>query len=68
MKKLIEALTIFSKYADVDYPTHCEHDMLMVMDVAQESVSDTDVATLDKLGFFWNEEYDSWCSYRYGSA
>ena len=30
MKDLIEALTIFLKYADEYSPTHCEHDELMV--------------------------------------
>lgn len=36
MKKLIEALTIFAKYADVERPTHCEHDVLMIMQVTRD--------------------------------
>lgn len=36
---LIAALQIFLKYGDITYPTHCEHDVLMVC-VDPESVSD----------------------------
>jgi hypothetical protein len=28
MSKLIEALQIFLQYADEQWPTHCEHDIL----------------------------------------
>ena len=30
MEKLIEALQIFLKYGNPDYPTHCEHDELTI--------------------------------------
>ena len=65
MKKLIEALQIFLKYGDINFPTHCEHDMLHVM-VHPEAVSDEDKEKLDELGFFVHEE--SFGSHRYGSA
>lgn len=68
MKRLIEALTIFLKYQDVPWPTHCEHDILMIMGITQEEVSAEDVTALEDYGFHWNEEYDCWASYRYGSA
>jgi hypothetical protein len=73
MKDLIEALTILMKYggADTYSPTHCEHDVLMVLgggEVSETSVSDVDKARLGELGFFWNEQYECWASYRFGSA
>ena len=68
MKNLIKALIIFLKYNDCNSPTHCEHDVLMIMGVTQDEVSQEDKDELDTLGFFWNDEYDCWASYRYGSA
>ncbi len=68
MSKLIEALQIFLKYKDARRPTHCEHNVLYIMDVTQEEVSVEDVVKLDALGFFWNEEYDCWASFYFGSA
>lgn len=68
MNKLIEALMIFAKYRDEEFPTHCEHDVLMIADITLDEVSDADKKKLDELGFFWSGEYDCWCSYRYGSA
>lgn len=68
MEKLIQALQIFLKYKNETNPTHCEHDILMIMAVSQEEVSSEDTDKLDKLGFFWSEEYDCWASFRYGSA
>ncbi|NCQ51908.1 hypothetical protein GW796_08450 [archaeon] len=50
------------------YPTHCEHDILMIMDVTKRQVSKEDKKELDDLGFFWNDEFDCWASYKYGSA
>lgn len=68
MKKLIEALTIFAKYKDVNYPTHCEHDVLMIAAVTEDEVSSEDKQKLDDLGFHWSKETDCWISYRFGSA
>jgi hypothetical protein len=39
MNDLIEALQIFAKYGNPDYPTHCEHDTLMIMGICPEDVS-----------------------------
>lgn len=66
MDKLIEALQIFLKYKNEQWPTHCEHDVLWIMGVTEEEVSDEDKARLTELGFFWGDE--CWQSYRYGSA
>jgi hypothetical protein len=66
MDKLIQALQIFLKYKNEQWPTHCEHDVLSIMGVTEEEVSDEDKETLKELGFFWGE--DCWQSYRYGSA
>ncbi len=68
MKKLIEALTIFAKYKDLEYPTSCDHDVLHVVGITQEEVSPEDAARLDRLGFFWSEDKGSWISFEYGRA
>lgn len=69
MDQLIEALTIFRKYKNVRHPTHCEHDVLMIMAVTQDEVSDEDQKRLDELGFHWSDADDGcWASYRFGSA
>jgi hypothetical protein len=68
MKDLIKALQIFLKYKNKDYPTHCEHDVLLVVGITEDEVSEEDKTELEKLGFHWDSEYDSWASFRYGSA
>ena len=68
MDKLIEALQIFLKYANPTYPTNCSHDKLAIMEVEREMVSDEDHAKLEELGFIWDEEYDYYFSFLYGSA
>ena len=66
---LIEAMQIFQNYiAPNASPTHCEHDILLVM-VDLFGVSATDIERLDQLGFFESTEYpDCFASYKYGSA
>ena len=69
MKDLIEALTIFAKYANVVCPTHCEHDVLMIMAVDRAAMTADDIARVETLGFYWSEgDFDCWQSYRFGSA
>jgi len=69
MKKLIEALTIFAKYQDLEWPTHCEHDVLHVVGITKDEVSEEDQKRLDALGFIWSAEDDgSWISFHFGSA
>jgi|TARA_R100000501_G_C2608070_1_gene103328 hypothetical protein len=67
MKDLILALQIFSKYENLDYPTHCEHDTLWVL-IDPELVGPKDTEALDKLGFFADESDRCFKSYKYGSA
>ena len=66
MEDLIKALQIFSKYVDTDYPTCCEHDVLYVPTVEYAEVSEEDRKELERLGFF-ESEFGSFKSYRYGS-
>jgi hypothetical protein len=70
MKDLIEALTIFAKYQEADTyaPTHCEHDIMLVVGVEESAVSEEDAKRLDALGWHWDSEYDCWGSFRFGSA
>lgn len=51
MEKLIEALQVFLKYKNLTYPTHCEHDELMVVGITEEEVSQEDKDKLSELGF-----------------
>ena len=67
MKKLIEALQIFLKYGNPDYPTHCEHDTLYICGIEPDDVSKEDIKKLDDLGFFIGGE-GGFMSFRYGSA
>ena len=68
MNDLIEALQIFAKYTDTYAPTHCEHDILLIMEVNQNDVSEDEYMRLDQLGFHWSTEFDCWASFRFGSA
>lgn len=68
MKKLIEALQIFLKYKDINYPTICVHDTLIVVGFEENEITKEDKEKLDELGFFWSEEFENWASFRYGSA
>lgn len=68
MKKLIQALEIFAKYQDLEYPTNCEHDELVIAGITFEEVSEEDRELLDKLDFFWSDENEGWTSFKYGSA
>lgn len=68
MDKLIQALNIFLKYGNPDYPTHCEHDLLLIL-IDPKIVSDDDKEKLNDLGFFVGLEYDEcFSSFKYGSA
>lgn len=67
MKELIEALNIFLKYMEnVNYPTHCEHDVLHVA-CDPTAVSEEDTKKLDELGFFI-DSFGGFSSFRFGSC
>lgn len=70
MKELIEALTIFAKYQNRKYPTYCEHDVLKIMGITLDEVSEEDRAKLEVLHFCWISEdgEGAWVSFHYGSA
>lgn len=70
MKDLIKALQILLKYSnDGRKPTHCEHDVIYVYSgIEIEKVSPEDIDKLEELGFFWDEDYDCFASFRFGSC
>jgi hypothetical protein len=68
MDDLIEALQIFRKYKNEEWPTNCSHDQLAIMGVTKEEVSTDDAKRLEELGFLWDESDDVWISFRFGSA
>jgi hypothetical protein len=65
--ELIEAFTIFRKYGDTSYPTHCEHDVMRVL-VGPERVSQEDKDRLEQLGFTADEWNGDFYTFRYGSG
>lgn len=81
---LIEALTIFRKYSNPEWPTHCEHDVLYVQSVLPSKMSAEDLKRLDELSFFHpaldaleenikdyeeeDYEHESWYSFSFGSC
>ena len=68
LSELIEALNIFRKYGNPQYPTHCEHDVMQVC-IDPADVSDEDKDKLNELGFFPDtEEGDCFRSFKFGSA
>lgn len=67
MENLIEALQIMLKHGNVEFPTHCEHDELHVFPNDMEFTHE-ELVRLNKLGFFPNESYDGFVSFKYGSC
>ncbi len=68
MEDLIKALQMFLKVRNIDYPTHCEHDELMVIGYTPDDFTPEELAELDKLGFSWNEDDEYFYSFRFGSC
>jgi len=66
MSDLIKALQIFLKYGDPEFPTHCEHDVLLV-NIDHRKISEEDKKELYFLHFYYSKEYDCFISYRFGS-
>lgn len=67
MSDLIKALQIFLKYGDPRNPSHCEHDYFYI-DIHPDKVSEDDKDILEKLGFFVDDEFGGFGSYRFGSC
>lgn len=68
MSDLIEALQIFLKYGDVEFPTHCEHDSLYIHGYSIEEMSSQDIIKLEQLGFDYNIDLECFQSFKYGSC
>lgn len=67
MEQLIEALQIFLKYSNEDYPTGCEHDVLYIY-VDPDVVTEEDKQRLEELGFSPADFGGAFESTKYGSA
>jgi len=67
---LIKALQILRKYGSPNYPTHCEHDIMIICGISPADVSEEDKKKLDDLGFHTTHEYgeEQFASFRFGSA
>lgn len=67
MQNLIEALQIFLKYGNPDYPTSCEHDALFV-NIDPRLVSEEDIQWLSALGFYPDRVAEHFYSFKFGSC
>jgi DNA-binding protein YbaB len=71
MEDLIKALQILLKYGNPKWPTHCEHD-IMIINIDPAIVSDEDIKKLEALDVSaeYSSTYGDPCfySYRYGSC
>ena len=68
LSELVEGLQILLKYGDVEWPTHCEHDVMTICNGCYDTMTDEDLAKLDELGFEWDEDERCFKSYAFGSA
>lgn len=68
MEKLIEALNIFLEYGNPDYPFYCDHEELQVHGYNIYDMSEHDIDTLAKLGFYWDKERELFYSFKYGDC
>lgn len=68
MEDLIKALLIFKKYRNEKFPTHCEHDTLLIMSIGETEMDTEDTKEVKSLGFYWSDEYDCWASSKFGRA
>ena len=68
MEDLIKALQIMNKYSQEKWPTWCEHDVLHVTGVDINEVSEEDLKQLEGLGFSWDDEFEDFYSFRFGSC
>jgi len=68
---LIEALQILLKYGNPEYPTNCQHDVMMIHpDIDPGKVSHEDLTRLEELEFIVSNEDGErhFRSYHFGSA
>ena len=67
MDDLIEALQIFRKYGNPEWPTHCAHDELIV-NIDPSDVIESDLKRLDQLSFIPIKDDRCFKSFRFGSC
>lgn len=70
MGDLIKALQILQRYRDEQFPTICEHDIIIFVGIDPTDVSEEDKEELKRLGVLHGDPYGDPCfySYRFGSA
>lgn len=61
MSDFIEGLNIFMKYKNPKTPFHAEHDIIWILEITPDEVSQEDKEKLEKLEFY----HDSECFYYY---
>lgn len=59
LERLRLACGIFQKYVFYDYPMFAEHDVIGFC-VDKDIISETDRENLDRLGIFYNTDYDAY--------
>ena len=69
MEDLIKAFTIFLKYGNPHYPTHCEH-VVRYVSINPAIVSEEDKKELGELGFYpeTTDYLNVFYSFKYGSC
>lgn len=67
MQDLIEALQIFAKYTDTEYPTDCHKNELMICNI-ERPISTEDVKRLKELSFTYYDEGGGWISARFSNC
>jgi len=70
MSDLLEAIQIFLKYGNADYPFQCTHDTLYVCGYDISEFDKDDLFRLDELGFIVTDDFgdSDFKSYKYGSC
>jgi len=58
MEDIITGLSILLKYGET--AVGAEHDIIYAGHDCRKALSDEDKATMEKAGWFWNEESDSY--------
>lgn len=62
MKDVYDGLAILLRY-DPDGDFDSQHDQLFCGGPRPDLIDAADFAKLDDLGFFWNEEFESWSKF-----
>lgn len=62
MSHIIEGLNLFFKY-EGDGPVSAEHDKFCAGFTRPEDMSVEDAKKLDELGWFWEEDVQSWARF-----